>query len=70
MTCPPEVVAISPAGKKRGKAQKLPKYEPDPLVKRETMELVRAYCKIKDADVRQHVSQLIKVLGSAGARIG
>ena len=63
---PLEVAAVSPGAKKRGKAQKLPNYEPDPLVKRETMELVRAYYKIEDADVRQQVSQLIKTLG-AGA---
>ncbi len=60
---PPEVAAISPA------AKKLPKYEPYPLVKRETMEFVRAYYKIEDADVRQQVSQLIKTLG-AGADTG
>ena len=66
---PPEVAAISPAAKKRGKAKKLPRYEPDPMVKRETLEFVRAYYKIEDADVRQQVSQLIKTLG-AGADTG
>ncbi len=64
---PPEVAAISPAAKKRGKEQKLPKYEPDPMVKRETMELVRAYYKIKDADVRQHLREMARVLGADGA---
>ncbi len=63
---PPAVAAISPAPKGRGKAKKLPSYAPDPLVKRETLEFVRAYNKIEDADVRNQVSQLTKVLGAAG----
>ena len=40
---PPEVAAISPATKGRGKAKKPPSHEPDLMVKRETLELVRAY---------------------------
>ena len=38
--------------------------EPDLMIKRETLELVRAYYKIEDADVRQRVSQLTKTLGA------
>jgi transcriptional regulator with XRE-family HTH domain len=63
---PPEVAAIPSATKKRGKAKKLPSYAPDPMAKRETLELVRAYYKIEDADVRKQVSQLIKAMGAAG----
>ncbi len=63
---PTAVAAISPATKGRGKAKKVPGYELDPMVKRETLELVRAYYRIEDADVRKQVSQLIKVLGPAG----
>ncbi len=63
---PPEIAAISPAPKGRGKAKKLPGYEPDLMVKRETLELVRAYHKIEDADVRQRVNQLTKAMGAAG----
>ncbi len=63
---PTAVAAISPATKRRGKAKKLPRHAPDLMVKRETLELVRAYYKIKDADVRQQVSQLIKAMGAAG----
>ncbi len=62
---PPEVAAISPAAKKRGKAKKLPRYEPDPLVKRETLEFVRAYYKIEDANLRKQLRELIKVVGTA-----
>ena len=50
---PPEVATGSPVPKGRGKAKKLPRYEPDPMVKRETLALVRAYYKIEDEDVRQ-----------------
>ncbi len=63
---PPEVAAIPSAPKRRGKAKKLPSYAPDLMVKRETLEFVRAYYKIKDADVRQQVSQLIRVLAANG----
>ncbi len=64
---PPEVAAIPSAPKRRGKAKKLPGYEPDIMVKRETLELVRAYYKIEDADVRKGVYQLTKAMGTAGA---
>ncbi len=63
---PPEVAAGSLATKGRGKAKKLPMDELDPMVKRETLELVRAYYKIEDPDVRKQVSQLIKAVGAAG----
>ncbi len=63
---PPEVAAIPSAAKERGKAKKLPGYEPDIMVKRETLEFVRAYYKIKDADVRKGVYQLTKAMGAAG----
>ena len=62
---PPEVAGISP-GKGRGRAKKLPSYESDPMVKRETLELVRAYYKIENANVRKQVYELTKALG-AGA---
>ncbi len=63
---PPEVTAISPALKRRGKAKKLPMYAPDLMVKRETLEFVRAYYKIEDTDVRKGVYQLTKAMGAAG----
>jgi len=63
---PTAVAAISPATKGRGKAQKLTGYAPDPMAKRETLELVRAYYKIEDADVRQRVRELTKAMGAAG----
>ncbi len=67
---PAAAAAISRATKRRGKAKKRPWYAPDPMAKRETLELARAYSKIEDADVRRRVSQLIEVLEPTGARIG
>ena len=63
---PPEITTISPATKRRGKAKKLPSYALDPMAKRETLELMRAYYKIEDADVRNGVYQLTKAMGAAG----
>ncbi len=42
------------------------RYQPDPMVKRETLELVRAYYTIEDADIRKRVYDLTKAVG-AGA---
>ncbi len=64
---PPEVAARSPAAKKRGKAKKSPRYEPNPMLKRETLELVRAYYKIEDAGVRKGVCRLIKGVAADSA---
>ncbi len=63
---PTAVAAISPATKERGKAKKLIGYESYLMVKRETLEFVRAYYKIEDADVRKGVYQLTKAMGAAG----
>ncbi len=61
---PAAVAASSPAAKKSGKAKKPPGYELDPMVKRETLELVRAYYKIETAAVRQRLYQLTKAMGA------
>jgi transcriptional regulator with XRE-family HTH domain len=62
---PPEVAASLPV-QGRGKLQEPVSYDPDPMVKRETLELVRAYYKIEDANARKRVYELIKVLGADG----
>jgi transcriptional regulator with XRE-family HTH domain len=41
--------------------------EPDPLTRRETLELVRAYYRISDPQVRKRLFELAKSLGSAEA---
>jgi transcriptional regulator with XRE-family HTH domain len=40
-------------------------YESDPLLKRETLELVRAYYKIADPQVRRRLFELAKALGKS-----
>ena len=40
--------------------------EPDPLAKRETLELVRAYYKIAEPRVRKRIFELTKALAKAG----
>ncbi len=59
----PEVAAISPA-KGRGKAKEPPSYELDPMTKRETLELVRAYYKIEDKNVRKRLYEMARALGA------
>ncbi len=58
----PAAVAASSPTLGRGRAKKPPSYEPDPMAKRETMEFVRAYYKIKDANVRKRLRELAKAL--------
>lgn len=41
-------------------------YEGDPLARRETLELVRAYYKIRDAKARKRVFELVKSLAEPG----
>ncbi len=65
---PAAVAASSPANKKRGRAKKPPSYEPDPMAKRETLELVRAYYKIADPEIRKPLYELAKVLAAAVSR--
>jgi hypothetical protein len=36
----------------------------DPLIKRETLELVRAYYKIRSAGVREGVAKMIKAIAA------
>ncbi len=65
---PPEVATSSLAIKGRGKAKKLPSYKLDPMTTQETMSLVRAYYKIKDAGVRKRIYEMTKALGADAAK--
>lgn len=48
----------------RGLAEPKPEpFEPDPLAKRETLELVRAYYRIADPQARKRLFELTKALG-------
>ena len=60
---PADIAASSPA-KGRGKAKEPPGYELDPMAKRETLELVRAYYNIEDANVRKRLYHLTKAMGA------
>lgn len=56
---PSEVAASSPAQRRR-KAKAPPSYEPNPMARRETLELVRAYYKISDSQVRKRLREMAK----------
>ena len=64
---PAAVVASSPA-QGSGKAKKPPSYELDPMAKRETLELVRAYYKITDPEIRKRLYEMTKTLGAVASR--
>ena len=61
---PSDVAANSPA-QTRGMAEEPVIYELDPMAKRETLELVRAYYKITDPHIRKRLFELTKALGAA-----
>ncbi len=61
---PAEIAASSPAqGRRKAKAPM--SYAPDPMAKRETLELVRAYYKISEPQVRKRLYEMTKALGAA-----
>ena len=64
----PTVVAASSLAQGGGKAKKPPRYEPDPMATRETLELVRAYYKIEDAEIRNRLYAMAKALGAAASK--
>ena len=64
----PTVVAASSPAQGGGKAKKLPSFEPNPMAKRETLELVWAYYEISDPRVRKRLYELTKALGAAASR--
>ncbi len=60
----PAAVAANPPAKGRGNAKAPPGYELDPMAKRETLALVRAYYKIENAGIRQRLYQFTKAMGA------
>ncbi len=60
----PTAVAASSPTLGGGRAKKPPSYEPDPMAKRETLKLVRAYYKIRDPEIRKHLFAMTKTLGA------
>ena len=48
------------AAGRKGLAESDAETERDPMMRRETLQLVRAYYRIKDPEVRQQLQKLIK----------
>ncbi len=63
----PAAVAASSGTLGRGRTKNPPSYEPNPMTTRETLELVRAYYKIGDPQVRKRLYELTKALGAAAS---
>ncbi len=61
----PTAVAASSPAQGGGRAKNPPSHEPDPMAKRETLELVRAYYKITNPQVRKRLYEMVKALGAA-----
>ncbi len=64
----PAAVAASSPAQGGGVAEEAPSYEPNPMAKRETLELVRAYYKIEDVNVRNELRRLTAALGAAESK--
>ncbi len=56
-----ETAARSPA-RMRGAPKETVEFKPDPLAKRETLELARAYHKIDDPNIRKRLVEMTKAL--------
>ena len=63
-----EAVAARSPAQIKGMAEDPVPYELDPMAKRETLELVRAYYKIADPQVRKRLFEMTKALGAASVR--
>ena len=64
----PAAVAASSPAQGGGKAKKPPSYEPDPMATRETPELVRAYYKITDPEIRKRLRELANAIGAGASK--
>jgi transcriptional regulator with XRE-family HTH domain len=45
------------------------RYEPDPMMRRETLELVRAYYRVTDPATRRRLFELVKAIANAGVPV-
>ena len=59
---PDEVVRDAQSSSPSGLAEPVDQFEHDPLAKRETLELVRAYYRISEPRVRRRVFELVKAV--------
>ena len=60
----PAPVVEQVGGPSPGLSEESEVFDPDPMVKRETLELVRAYYKIRDPQVRKRLFEMAKALAS------
>jgi transcriptional regulator with XRE-family HTH domain len=58
--------ATKAAAKAMGFSEEQADFDLDPMAKRETLELVRAYYRIKDPAVRKRLFEMCKALAQAG----
>ncbi len=63
----PGVAERSPSRLKGLAETKMEPFEPDPLAKRETLELVRAYYRVTDHTLRRRFFDLVKAVAAAHA---
>ncbi len=64
----PAAVATSKTAQGDGRTEEAPNYELDPVVKRETLQLVRAFYNISDSRVRERLFAMVMALGVASRR--
>ena len=62
---PEAITSAAPGSMPPGLAETPDHFDHDPLAKRETLELVRAYYKITDARVRRRLFELVKAVARA-----
>ena len=63
---PASTAAVTAAS--RGVAEKATRFRHDPMAKRETLELVRAYYRITDPRVRKRIFELTKAVAAGRAK--
>ena len=61
----PVAIAASSPALGGTKAKEPPNYKLDPMAKRETLQLMRAYYKITDPHIRRHLREMAKAVGAA-----
>jgi transcriptional regulator with XRE-family HTH domain len=65
----PETAAAARGGPSESGGESTPqRYEPDPMMRRETLELVRAYYRIPDPQIRRRLLDLTKAIANASGQ--
>ncbi len=61
----PKEIASKSGARSSGRAEGAEAFDPDIVSKRETLELVRAYYKIENPQVRKRLFEMVKALGKS-----